>query len=163
VDFVCIQETMRKSYTEKFFRTLDSQKNFNWFWTPSKGKSGGMLSGIKIERFDLENFESGDFTIIANIHDKMLNKHLSLVNVYGPAQDELKDQFLCELANMCLKCKYPMLIGGDFNILRFSEDKNKNFVQNEFSDTFNRIINLYGLTDHSVILKPNLIFIVLFS
>lgn len=84
---------MRKNFNEKFFRTLDSQKNFKWFWIPSKGKYGGMLSGIKTERFELENFESGEYTIIANIHDKMLNKHLSLVNVYGPAQDEFKEQF----------------------------------------------------------------------
>jgi hypothetical protein len=52
-----------------------------------------MLSGIKTERFELENFESGKYTIIANIHDKMLNKHLSLVNVYWPAQDDFKEQF----------------------------------------------------------------------
>ena len=144
---IFILETMRKNFNEKFFRTLDSQKNFKWFWIPSKGKSGGMLSGIRTERFDLENFESGEYTIVANIHDKVLNKNLSLVNVYGPAQDEYKDKFLSELASMCLKYKYPMLIGGDFNILRFSEDKNKNFTQNRFSDIFNRIINLYELRD----------------
>jgi hypothetical protein len=40
-----------------------------------------------------------------------------------------------------------MLIGGDFNVLRFSEDKNKNFTQNRYSDIFNRIINLYELRD----------------
>jgi exonuclease III len=106
-----------------------------------------MLSGIRTGRFDLEIFESGEYTIVANIHDKMLNKNISLVNVYGPTQDEFKDQFLSELASMCLKCKHPMLIGGDFNILRFSDDKNKNFTQNRFFDIVNRIINLYELRD----------------
>lgn len=40
-----------------------------------------------------------------------------------------------------------MLIGGDFNVLRFSENKNKNFTQNRYSDIFNRIINLYEFRD----------------
>ena len=124
VDYICLQETMRKKYNDKIFRTIDSQKNFNWHWIPSKGKSGGMLSGIKMERFDVDSFENSDHIIIANIFDKKLNKHLSLANVYGPAQEKHKDLFLCELANMCSKCKYPILIGGDFNILQFSEVKN---------------------------------------
>lgn len=40
-----------------------------------------------------------------------------------------------------------MLIGGDFNILRFSEEKNKNFHGNRFTDMFNWIINTYDLRD----------------
>jgi len=33
-----------------------------------------MLSGIKLERFSLENFENGEFVIVANVLDKKLNK-----------------------------------------------------------------------------------------
>jgi hypothetical protein len=38
-------------------------------------------------------------------------------------------------------------MGGDFNILRCSDDKNKKFVNNRFSELFNRIINMYELRD----------------
>jgi hypothetical protein len=41
-----------------------SQKNFVWYWVPSKGRSGGILSGIRIERNDVENFENGEFTTV---------------------------------------------------------------------------------------------------
>jgi hypothetical protein len=44
-----------------------------------------MLSGIKKDRFEVENFDSREFMIIANVFDKNLKKHWSLVNVYGPA------------------------------------------------------------------------------
>ena len=40
-----------------------------------------------------------------------------------------------------------MLIGGDFNILRFSEDKNKAFCPNKLTDMFNLIINSYALRE----------------
>jgi len=46
-----------------------------------------MLSGIKKDRFEVKNFDSGEFMIIANVFDKSLKKHWTLVNVYGPAQD----------------------------------------------------------------------------
>jgi hypothetical protein len=37
-------------------------------------------------------------------------------------------------------------VGGDFNILRFSFEKNKNYHPNRFSDTFNVIIQVNELT-----------------
>jgi hypothetical protein len=91
-----------------------------------------MLSGIRNDRFDVENFETGEFMIIANVFDKSLNKHWSLANVYGLAQDEFKDSFLIELSSFCFKAKYPMLIGGDFNILRFSSEKTKSSMKITF-------------------------------
>jgi endonuclease/exonuclease/phosphatase family metal-dependent hydrolase len=39
------------------------------------------------------------------------------------------------------------VIGGDFNILRFSSEKNKAFVPNRFSDMFNSVINAYDLRE----------------
>jgi hypothetical protein len=103
---------MRKSYSNKFFRKNDNNKDFFWSWTPSNDKSGGILSGIRKDRLDVEDFENGDFFITANVFDKKLKKHWTLVNVYGPAQDELKDSFLTELSFFCFRAKYPMLMGG---------------------------------------------------
>jgi hypothetical protein len=85
--------------------------------------------------------------IIANVFDKSLKKNWSLANVYGPAQDEFKDCFLAKLSNFCSKAKYPMLVGGDFNILRYSSDKNKRFHDNNFSSVFNLVINSYDLRE----------------
>jgi exonuclease III len=147
VDFIGIQETMKKSYSDKFFQKIDNNKEFSWFWSPSNGKSGGMLSGVRKDKFEVENFDSGDFMIIANVFYKSLKKNWSLANVYGPAQDEFKDSFLAKLSNFCFKAKYSILIGGDFNIMRFSSDKNKKFHDNNFSSIFNLIINSYDLRE----------------
>jgi exonuclease III len=147
VDFIGLQETMKQSYTDKFFRKIDNNSDFSWVWIPSNGKSGGMLSGIRKDRFEIENCETGEFMIIANIFDKMCKKHWSLGNVYGPAQDDLKEKFLAELSRMCFKAKHPLLLGGDFNILRSSADKNKTFVENNFSSVFNLVINSYELRE----------------
>ena len=44
--------------------------------------------------------------------------------VYGPTQDDFKSAFLAELVRTYQQNPLPTLIGGDFNILRSSKDKN---------------------------------------
>jgi hypothetical protein len=39
------------------------------------------------------------------------------------------------------------MVGGDFNIQRYSDEKNKNFCGNRFSDMFNWIINSYEMRE----------------
>jgi hypothetical protein len=49
LDFIGIQETMKKDYKTSFFRNLDPANSYFWKWTPSVGKSGGILSGVKTD------------------------------------------------------------------------------------------------------------------
>jgi hypothetical protein len=78
---------------------------------------------------------------------KLKKKNIMLVTVYGPTHDEKKEQLLSDLANICSNIEIPTLIGGDFNILIFSGEKNRNFSCNRFTDMFNWIINTFELRD----------------
>jgi hypothetical protein len=113
----------------------------------SKGRSGRILCGINLERFDVLQVAEHEFAISAEVVDKKTRGHVRLIIVYGPAQDDRKEQFLIELSNICAQNKLPPTSGGDFNILRFSSEKNKNFTANRFSDMFNWIINSYELRE----------------
>jgi hypothetical protein len=42
----------------------------------------------------------------------------AIVVVYGPAHDEFKPAFLSELSSFCSAIYCPLIVGGDFNILR---------------------------------------------
>jgi hypothetical protein len=64
--------------------------------------------------------------------------------VYGAAHDDLKMDFLTKLAAFCHGMHCPYIVGGDFNILRHSGEKNRNFTPSHFSDLFNTIIHLLG-------------------
>jgi hypothetical protein len=55
--------------------------------------------------------------------DLKLQLKWNLVIVYGQAQLEDKEEFLAELGNVCSDQEFPLLIGGDFNIIRFSSEK----------------------------------------
>ena len=147
VDFVGLQETIKKNYSDKFFRQIDPGKAFSWHWLPATGRSGGMLCGVKKDRFEVLKFEQGQFSVVANVLDKKLKKNLVLATVYGPAHDDTKEEFLTELSQLCTNRKFPMIIGGDFNILRFSSEKNKIFSRNRFTEMFNYIINSFEMRD----------------
>jgi exonuclease III len=88
-DFVGLQETIKK-YTEKFFRTIDPTRSYVWQWLPSKGRSGGILCGIKLERFDVIKVTKYDFAISTEVFDKSRSRKVRLVTVYGPAHDDKK-------------------------------------------------------------------------
>jgi hypothetical protein len=47
----------------------------------------------------------------------------NFVSVYGAAQDAQKPDFLAELVRMCDNQDLPMMVGGDFNIIRKKEEK----------------------------------------
>jgi hypothetical protein len=65
--------------------------------------------------------------------------------IYGVAHDSDKDIFLSELAEICSDQRLPLILGGDFNILRFASVKNKEFKDNKHNDLFNSGITLYDL------------------
>jgi hypothetical protein len=56
--------------------------------------------------------------------NKENNFKWALVVVYSPGQDDQKLNFLTKLVNMGNREILSILIGGDFNILRISYDKN---------------------------------------
>jgi hypothetical protein len=80
--------------------------------------------------------------ITYGLWDKKLEVKWNILNVYGAAQTKHKEAFLTELASFCSKIKEPYIVGGDFNIVRFSSKKNKNFNPNRLSSIFNTSISM---------------------
>jgi exonuclease III len=150
-DFLCFQETIIKDFPKSCLRQVDPDRSFLWDWVSSQGRSGGLLSGFKLDRFDVSLRHQGKFILQHCLWDKKLNLKWTVLNVYVPTQEENKDEFLVELATLCLKCKEPYIIGGDFNIIRFPSEKNKNFHPSRFSDSFNVVIHVNDLRELNIL------------
>jgi len=111
------------------------------------GKSGGILCGVRRDLYDVGSFHQGDYMLQLNLWDKINKVKWNLLVVYGAAHDENKMEFLSELTSFCSKSMEPMLIGGDFNILRFNSERNKPGGNFKYSDTFNNLIHFYELQE----------------
>jgi hypothetical protein len=83
-----------------------------------RGRSCGMLLGINLQTFDIVEIEEGDFLIRFKLQHKAVDFKFNLISVYRLAQVDLKPNFLSELVRICSKEPLPIIIGGDFNIVR---------------------------------------------
>jgi hypothetical protein len=109
-----------------FLRDLSAGNDFAWFCLPPHGRSGGILVGINTNTLLVNRVDSGDYCVKLAITSKIDGFQWLLVPVYGAAQDNNKYEFLAELVRTCESETIPMLLAGDFNILRKPEDKSNN-------------------------------------
>ncbi|XP_073360311.1 uncharacterized protein [Aegilops tauschii subsp. strangulata] len=108
IDIVAIQETMRTDFTLAELERLSSHL-FAWHWLPSSGiagHSGGILLGVKDATFEVGSMD----------------------RVYGPADHSRSVSFLDELSRKVSADRFPVVVGGGFNLLRSAEDKNNGLV-----------------------------------
>jgi hypothetical protein len=62
---------MVKDCDEKLLRKFDPHQNYLWLHNSAKGKSGGILVGIRLEFYDVGSFKQGDFMIQMKLWDKV--------------------------------------------------------------------------------------------
>jgi hypothetical protein len=55
---------------DSLLRKFDCQQDYLWLWNPSKGKSGGIFVGIKIDLYDVGSFKQGEYMLQVNLWDK---------------------------------------------------------------------------------------------
>jgi endonuclease/exonuclease/phosphatase family metal-dependent hydrolase len=69
---------------------------------------------------------------------------------YDAAQAAFKADFLRELVNLAKDNPHPILIGGDFNFLRFSHEKSKGQFDGQRTFLFNTVIDSLDLREVSL-------------
>jgi exonuclease III len=106
-----------------------------------RGRSGGMILGIHLLNFDVGEIEEGDFFIHFKIRYREQDYKFNLISAYGPAQLEHKAHFLSEVVRVCSKESLPIIIGGDFNIIRQPDEKNNDNYNDRWPFMFNAVID----------------------
>ena len=102
--------------------------------------------GINCDNFDIINVEIGIYFMRIMIFDKK-RKFDFLIVVYGDAQVTGKNAYLAELSRVYQNnSSLPMMIGGDFNVIRKSDEK-KTTGNDHWSFIFNAIIEQAGLRE----------------
>lgn len=67
--------------------------------------------------------------------------------VYGPANDDKKNNFIEELFAICTDWDGPSLTGGDFNLIRKQSDKSNGIVDLAWCDKFNNWVDECNLIE----------------
>lgn len=146
-DCICLQETIKSSFRQRELERFAGQKDMFWSWLPCSGHSGGLLMGVDKELATVTGEDVGTFFQSFNLTMKADGFQWMLINVYGPAHDERKLEFLEELQTKVQSCDIPMMIGGDFNLVRRVQEKSSGNVDVHLMDAFNNMINVTSLRE----------------
>lgn len=131
IDVVALQETIKTEFTFRDLLAFDPLQRFDWNWVPSTGHSGGLLLGCNRDVCDVLAWESGVFFIAATIRHRVTALSWVIICVYGPADHSRSGDFLGEILALVgakRAANTPLVIGGDFNLIRSGVDKNNDNI-----------------------------------
>lgn len=144
---MALLETGRSNFSNPFLRHLAGGLDFAWYCLPPHGRSGGILVGVNTTSLHVNRIDTGDYCVKFHLHSRADGFEWVLVPVYGAAQEAHKAEFLAELVRICEAETLPLLVGGDFNIIRRRKDKNNDRFNAKWPFVFNAIIESLDLRE----------------
>ena len=146
-DIVGIMETKKDNFSPGYLKSLTSLAPFDWTFLPASGSAGGILVGANSDCYTLTVGDILNFSVSVSLLDKKTSFSWKLVVVYGSPYEEGKQPFLDELHMVMSKSSGPTLIAGDFNLVRFSSDKNNGIINHKWADAFNEWVGKWALIE----------------
>jgi hypothetical protein len=113
----------------------------------ANGHSGGILMGVREDKYEVEDSEVGGFYASMVLRHRTTNYRWELITVYGPANHDKSVDFIAELSRKCMYAVLPFVLGGDFNLIRMGSEKNNDNVNVGLMDRFNMFIDLHHLQE----------------
>jgi exonuclease III len=147
IDLVLLQETIKQDFTDAELASLEVGDKFFWSWLPANGHSGGMLLGVRDSLFEVGRMDRGQFFLSLSVLHRVSNRKLEVIGIYGPADHARSRGFLDEITAKITLCAFPILMGGDFNLIRAAEDKNNSNLNWSLIDLFNNSIATWAMRE----------------
>ena len=145
--FVGISETKKDFFSPGLLRSFTGNVPFDWCFVPARETAGGILVGANSDIFKLTVCEILRFSVSVMLSYIKIGFSWKLVVVYGSPYEEGKQAFLGELHSVMNKWSCPTLIGGDFNLVRFSSDKSNGVINHKWADAFNEWVSRWALLE----------------
>ena len=70
---------MQADIEDNLLRQIDPNQTYLWKWNASKGKSGGILSGVRMEVLDVASFKEEKYMLQLNLWDKERKNKMELL------------------------------------------------------------------------------------
>jgi hypothetical protein len=110
---------------------------FSWFNKRVAGTAGEILLGVNSDLFVATMGKVLNYSISGMMLDKKSGFNWKLVVVYGSPYEDGKQSFIDELHEVMSSWQGPIVIGGDFNLVRTSHDKSNGVINHRWADAFN--------------------------
>ncbi|GMJ09512.1 hypothetical protein HRI_004620400 [Hibiscus trionum] len=121
-----IEETKIQKCDDWVIRQIvGSNGNFIWAFAPAVGLSGGLLSIWDPEVFECQTqvIQRNYIILIGCLTMQHIKLQCTLINVYGPNGVTERRMVFNDLCETLSNLQFPILMGGDFNIVCRREEK----------------------------------------
>lgn len=145
--FLLLQETKLEEIDQKLIRTCWTSDDFDWCFSPSVGKSGGILSAWDKKKFILEakRIEKHWIAIWGEISSN--NFRCLVINIYNPCNVDLRCNVWVEISEFWNEMNIPCQIMGDFNEVTSPSDRGSQVASIPGMADFNNFIHSTSLLD----------------
>lgn len=142
-----LQESKLESISNQKLRSFLPNSLDQVVLLPSVGSAGGTVSAANSSHFSLLSHLNHNFASTIIVKTLAYPRNVAITNIYAPSCRTLKKDFLDELLRIKQDDDMPWLIVGDFNLLRFSSDKNTSSFRKAEADAFNQVLNDLALIE----------------
>ncbi|RVX04892.1 hypothetical protein CK203_019123 [Vitis vinifera] len=146
-DLVCLFEIKVKEISMQMVKSVGVGRFLNWASVDARGVAGGLL--LFWDNRVLENLEveSGGYSISVRFRNCTDGFSWIFFGVYGPVMGSEKEDFWEELGAIRGLWEDPWCIGGDFNAIRFPEERRNASRLTAEMRRFSEVIGELGLRD----------------
>jgi hypothetical protein len=90
---VCLQETIKQSFTSKELSSLARGQDMTWEWIAPEGRSGGLLLGVNNDLLEVLEYKKGVHCQMLCIEDKRVRFCLVCDQCIWSCSDRSKARF----------------------------------------------------------------------
>lgn len=150
-DIITFQETKMQSIDVAQFREMCGRRLDQYVTVPAQGTRGGILIAWRQSMYTLISKEEKQFTLTTTLQNTNDASKIMFTAVYGPTQQNQRQEFYNELKQIKPSGNTPWAVGGDFNVTASPEDRN--FPTNSWRATlsFATLISELGLLNLNLI------------
>ncbi|RVW74674.1 hypothetical protein CK203_052053 [Vitis vinifera] len=146
-DLVCLLETKVKDVSLQLVKSVGVGRFLNWALVDARGAAGGLLLFWDNRVLEKLEIESGGYSISVRFRNCADGFSWIFSGVYGPVIGSEKEDFWEELGAIRGLWEDPWCIGGDFNAVRFPEERRNALRLTTEMRRFTEVIGELGLRD----------------
>ena len=146
-DIICLQETKRESFYSQYIKQFCPRRLKKFVFLPSVGASGGLFIRWNDNLFVGNTLFRNNFSISVKLTSTLSGATWVLTNVYAPCQGQARADFIQWFRNIDMADNTDWLVVGDFNFMRYPNNRNRAGGNVQYMLSFNDAISARALVE----------------
>jgi exonuclease III len=146
-DVICLQETKKELFDAAYLKNFCPNHFDSFAFVPSVGNSGGSIIIWKSSKLAGNVIFQNEYAQSVEFFSNLSACSWIITNIYAPCTPQGEIDFLNWLYNITMPSNKLWLIVGDFNLIRWQDDRNKSGGNINLMLKFNEAISTLDLVE----------------